>query len=88
MPFNTYPGEILQRRSDLATHLKYGAGQEESRAIAEDSSTYVKDIPFPKGLAPVPKPISPAPKPDDSLPHVDVIAMMDTAAESQAMADV
>src|SRR5437762_720052 len=88
MPFNTYPGEILQQRSDLATHLKYGEGQEESRAIAEDSSSFVKDIPFPKGLAPVPKPMNPAPKPDDSLPHVDVIAMMDTAAESQAMADV
>ena len=88
MPFNTYPGEILQRRSDLATHLKYGAGQEESRAIGDEGATFVKDIPFPKGLAPVPKPMNPAPKPDDSLPHVDVIAMMDTAAESQAMADV
>ena len=30
----------------------------------------------------------PAPKPNDSLPKVDVIAMMDTAAESRAMADV
>ena len=46
------------------------------------------DIPFPTGLAPVPTPIVPAPAPEDSLPHVDVIAMMDTVAESEAMADV
>jgi nucleoside phosphorylase len=37
-------------------------------------------------LAPVPIPINP--KPDDSLPQADVIAMMDTAAEWEAMADV
>lgn len=46
------------------------------------------NIPFPAGLAPQPKAMSPAPKPDDPLPQVDIIAMMDTSAESNAMADV
>lgn len=46
------------------------------------------NIPFPSGLAPKPQAITPAPKPDDPLPQVDIIAMMDTSAESNAMADV
>jgi hypothetical protein len=86
MPYNVYPAETLQRRSDLCTHLKYGAAQAETKASA--ATSYAKDIPFPKGLAPIPQPMTPAPGPDDSLPHVDVIAMMDTSAEAQAMADV
>ena len=50
--------------------------------------SYAENIPFPAGLAPTPKPITPAPKPGDALPQADVIAMMDTTAESAAMADV
>jgi hypothetical protein len=50
--------------------------------------SYAENIPFPAGLAPTPKPIAPSPKPDDALPQADVIAMMDTTAESAAMADV
>lgn len=87
---NTYSPAELKRRSEMATKLKHGKPAQ-NRALAaakpKEGST-AKDIPFPKGMAPVPKPIDPAPKPTDSLPRVDVIAMMDTAAEAQAMADV
>ena len=89
MEFNTYDKDVLQRRSELATSLRFGAEAESTaKAIAAVAAPKVKNIPFPKGLAPVPKPIDPAPDPNDSLPRVDVIAMVDTAAESQAMADV
>ncbi|MBD0373727.1 MAG: hypothetical protein ICV60_23045 [Pyrinomonadaceae bacterium] len=88
MEFNTYSSEELKSRSELASSLKYG---DEAQAMAKTAAVMgarVKDIPFPKGLKPVLRPIKPIPKPDDSLPKVDVVAMMDTAAEAQAMADV
>lgn len=85
MRMNTYPAADLQRRSDLATSLKYGA---KATAPPTAKGTYAENIPFPAGLAPTPKPISPAPKADASLPKADVIAMMDTSAEAAAMADV
>jgi nucleoside phosphorylase len=84
--FNTYAAAGLERRSALATHLKYGPGA--AALVASTTGATVKDISFPKGLAPAPAPIHPAPDPNDSLPHVDVIAMMDTAAEARAMAGV
>src|SRR5271155_3417994 len=73
----------LDRRSRMATRLKYGA---KTRLFLADARAM--DIPFPAGLAPVPTPITPAPGPTDPLPQVDVIAMMDTGPESRAMADV
>jgi len=85
MRANKYPDADLQRRSDLATTIKYGA---KAQVPPTAEGTYAKNIPFPKGLAPQPKPITPAPKADASLPRADVIAMMDTSAESAAMADV
>jgi len=85
MRTNKYADADLQRRSDLATTLKYGA---KAPAPPTVSGGYAENIPFPAGLAPTPKPITPAPKPDDALPQADVIAMMDTTAESAAMADV
>jgi nucleoside phosphorylase len=85
MRTNTYADADLQRRSDLATSLKYGA---EAPAAPTVRGTYAENIPFPAGLAPTPKPITPAPKPDAALPQADVITMMDTTAESAAMADV
>jgi len=85
MRTNKYSDTDLQRRSDLATSLKYGA---KATAPPTAKGTYAENIPFPKGLAPTPQPISPAPKPDAALPKADVIAMMDTSAESAAMADV
>lgn len=88
MEFNTYSSDVLKRRSKMASGLKYG---DEAASMAKSAAIMgarVKDIPFPKGLQPVPKPMKPVPGPNDSLPKVDVIAMMDTAAESQAMADV
>lgn len=88
MDFNTHSSDVLKRRSQLASHLKYG---DEAASMAKKAAIMgarVKDIPFPKGLAPVLRPIKPVPKPNDSLPKVDVVAMMDTAAEAQAMADV
>ncbi|MBM3786817.1 MAG: 5'-methylthioadenosine/S-adenosylhomocysteine nucleosidase [Acidobacteria bacterium] len=69
----------LEHRSTMATRL---------RAAPAPDSTDVKKIPFPSGLAPKPKPMDPKPGPNDSLPHCDVIAMMDTAAEARAMANV
>lgn len=89
--FNTYSPAELKRRSEMATRLRHGAKAQRTSlqaAKTSEGSSKVKDIPFPKGLAPIPQPIDPAPNPDDSLPKVDVIAMVDTAAESQAMADV
>lgn len=80
MRTNKYSDTDLQRRSDLATSLKYGA---KATAPPTAEGTYAENIPFPKGLAPMPQPISPAPKPDASLPKADVIAMMDTSAELQ-----
>jgi nucleoside phosphorylase len=85
MRTNKYADADLQRRSDLATSLKYGAKAPKPPTV---EGSYAENIPFPAGLGPTPKPITPAPKPDDSLPQADVIAMMDTAAESAAMADV
>ncbi len=85
MRTNTYASADLQRRSDLATSLKYGA---QAAAVPTTKGTYAENIPFPKGLAPTPQPISPAPKPGASLPKADVIAMMDTSAKSAATADV
>lgn len=85
MKINTYPAADLQRRSDLATNIKYGA---KAAAPPTAEGTYAQNIPFPPRLAPTPKPISPAPDPNGSLPRADVIAMMDTSAESAAMADV
>jgi nucleoside phosphorylase len=85
MRINKYPDADLQRRSDLATSLKYGA---KATVPPMAKGTYAENIPFPSGLAPTPKPIVPAPAPDASLPRADVIAMMDTSAESAAMADV
>ncbi len=46
------------------------------------------NIQWPSGLAPQPQAMDPAPSPDDPLPKVDVIAMMDTTAEAEAMSDV
>jgi nucleoside phosphorylase len=85
MRANKYSDADLQHRSDLATSLKYGA---KATVAPTAKGTYAENIPFPAALAPTPKPISPAPKPDASLPKADVIAMMDTSAESAAMADV
>jgi nucleoside phosphorylase len=85
MRTNTYPAADLQRRSELATSLKYGA---RATVVPTAEGSYAENIPFPKGLAPVPKPITPAPAHSASLPKADVIAMMDTSAESAAMADV
>ncbi|MEA2328249.1 MAG: hypothetical protein QOE68_3208 [Thermoanaerobaculia bacterium] len=82
--FNTYPAEELVRRDAMATRLRHG---KEAVSTALSAGT-VKDIPFPKKLGPVPKAMKPKPGPNDSLPRVDVIAMMDTSAEGHAMADV
>jgi len=84
MRTNTYAVADLQRRSDLATSLKYGA---KATAPPTAKGTYAENIAFPS-LAPTPQPISPAPDPNGSLPRADVIAMMDTSAEAAAMADV
>jgi nucleoside phosphorylase len=54
----------------------------------QDSTWTGLNIQWPSGLAPQPQPMSPAPGPDDPLPQVDVIAMMDTTAEAEAMSDV
>jgi hypothetical protein len=83
MRFARYSDAEIKHRSDLATKLKYGAKQPQAPAAEAARAT---NVAFPNGLAPVPVTISP--KPEDSLPKADVIAMMDTAAESEAMADV
>jgi nucleoside phosphorylase len=83
MRFARYTDAEIQHRSDLATTLKYGALQPQAPVSAAARAT---DVPFPSGLAPAPIAINP--KPDDSLPQADVIAMMDTAAEAEAMSDV
>jgi len=85
MRTNSYPKAVLQRRSELATKVRFGA---EARIAAHLGQTLVTDVPFPKGLAPVPKPLAKTPKPSDSLPKADVIAMVDTAAEAHAMAEI
>jgi len=85
MRINTYSDADLQRRSDLATSLKYGA---KATVPPTAAGTYAANIAFPSGLGPIPKPIAPAPAPDANLPRADVIAMMDTSAEWAAMADV
>ncbi len=87
MLFNTMSPEDLQRRSDLATKLKYGK-EPVVKPEAALTGAAAKSIPFPKGLAPVPQPMTSTPDPNASLPQVDVIAMMDTGPESRAMADV
>jgi hypothetical protein len=81
MEFNRHDPEVLEERSELAHRLK----RAEPPAAA---GARVEDIPFPDGLSPTPQPIHPEPKPGDALPKVDVIAMMDTSAESEAMAHV
>jgi nucleoside phosphorylase len=83
MRFARYSDAEIKHRSDLATKLKYGAKQPQAPAAEAARAT---NVAFPNGLAPVLITISP--KPEDSLPKADVIAMMDTAAESEAMADV
>src|SRR5579863_10297120 len=83
MRTNKYADADLQRRSDLATSLKYG---KKATVAPTAAGTYAENIPFPAGLAPTPQPITPPP--NDALPQADVIAMMDTTAESAAMADV
>lgn len=88
MEFNTYGSEELKSRSDLALSLKYGDEAQSMAKTAAVMGAKVKDIPFPKGLKPVLRPIKPVPNRNDSLPKVDVVAMMDTSAEAQAMADV
>lgn len=88
MDFNTYSSDTLKRRSKLASSLRFGDEAASMAKTAAIMGARIKDIPFPKGLAPVLRPIKPLPKPNDSLPKVDVVAMMDTAAEAQAMADV
>ena len=87
MRFNMMAPADLQRRSDLATKLKYGK-EPAVKPEAAVERLVAGSIPFPKGLAPVPKPMDTAPDPNASLPHADVIAMMDTGPESKAMADV
>jgi len=79
----THSAADLDRRSRMATRLKYGANTHLSLTGARATN-----IAFPAGLAPVPTPITPTPAPTDPLPQVDVIAMMDTAPEARAMADV
>ena len=81
--FNTYSAAELKRRDEMATRLRHGS---EATSVALSAGT-VQDIPFPKKLAPVPKPLSKTPDPNASLPRADVIAMMDTSAEGNAMAD-
>lgn len=89
MQYNTYSPDVLKRRSELATRLRFEPEVEKmAKATAEAAKPAIKNIPFPAGLVPVLKPVDPAPNPNDSLPRVDVIAMMDTAAEASAMADV
>ena len=56
MRTNKYSDTDLQRRSDLATSLKYGA---KATAPPTAEGTYAENIPFPKELAPMPQPISP-----------------------------
>lgn len=89
MQHNTYSEETLARRSEMATRLRFGVEPEMiAKTISAAAKPKVENIPFPQGLAPIPKPIKPAPNPNGSLPRADVIAMMDTAAEAEAMADV
>jgi nucleoside phosphorylase len=82
MRYTRYSDAEIQHRSDLATELRFGALQPKA-PVAEARAT---NVAFPAGLAPLPIPIDP--KPGDSLPAADVIAMMDTSAEWEAMADV
>ena len=80
MQYNTYTPDVLKRRSELATSLRFEPEVEKmAKATAEAAKPAIKSIPFPAGLAPVLKPVDPAPNPNDSLPRVDVIAMMDIA---------
>ncbi|HUE24016.1 MAG TPA: hypothetical protein VMQ86_20215 [Bryobacteraceae bacterium] len=83
MRFARYTDAEIQHPSDMASQLKFGALQPQAPTAEAARATHVA---FPNGLAPVPIPINP--KPDDSLPQADVIAMMDTSAEWEAMADV
>jgi hypothetical protein len=55
---------------------------------SQESSFKGLDIHWPPGLAPKPHPIDPKPPSAHPLPKVDVIAMMDTTAEAEAMSDV
>jgi nucleoside phosphorylase len=82
MEFNKHAAKVLEARHKLALKLR-AAPAKRLRAGA-----YAQNIPFPDGFAPVPQPISPAPAATHPLPQVDVIAMMDTEAEAQAIADV
>jgi hypothetical protein len=58
------------------------------RMEMESGSYKGLQIAWPSGLAPKPRPLSPKPKPSASLPKVDIVAMMDTEAEAEAMCDV
>ncbi|MES1244540.1 MAG: hypothetical protein ABUT39_23240 [Acidobacteriota bacterium] len=53
-----------------------------------DESWEGLNIQWPDGLAPRPMPMSPAPSENDPLPQADMIVMMDTSAEAEAMSDV
>jgi hypothetical protein len=86
--YNTYDSATLERRDDLAQALRGAPAEAAFSASLLTSRVPAHDVPFPHGLAPVPHPISPAPSPLAPLPKVDVVAMMDTVAEAQAMADV
>lgn len=71
----------LQHRSQLATEIKYGA-----RHLGMPlAAPHPRNIPFPDGLAPKPAPNVGR---DGTLPHADVVVMMDTVAEAAAAADV
>lgn len=85
--FNTYSESVLRRRSRIASRLRYGA------AAARPAVLAGREPKFPTGgmlnrLRPIPQPLTPEPKPVSDLPEVDVIAMMDTAPESRAMAAI
>lgn len=77
----------LTRSERLVESLKRIHTRAESPRMEDETFKGLK-IDWPRGLAPKPRPIDPAPKPSASLPEVDVIAMMDTSAEAEAMCDV
>lgn len=83
--YNQYDGNMLQRRSKLATRLKYGETQS---IMAARMASRASSIVFPNGVKPIPDLSIQGSSATGALPEVDVIAMMDTAAEAQAMSDV
>jgi len=74
--------------SRLSKSLKRIQVPSESPRSDQETSWKGLDIHWPAGLGPKPEPIDPRPSADDPLPEVDVIAMMDTSAEAEAMSDV